>query len=59
MVKALEPRPKFLQFVERIAARPALQALVSALTGLEIEIRRLERQSKVRLALLDECGLER
>jgi glutathione S-transferase len=28
MVKALEPRPKFLQFVERIAARPAMQKVL-------------------------------
>ena len=28
MVKALEPRPKFQQYVERIAARPALQKLL-------------------------------
>jgi hypothetical protein len=28
MVKALEPRPKFLQFAERIAARPALQKVL-------------------------------
>jgi glutathione S-transferase len=28
MVKALEPRPKFLQFVERIAGRPALQRVL-------------------------------
>jgi glutathione S-transferase len=28
MVKALEPRPLFLQFVERIAARPALQKVL-------------------------------
>jgi hypothetical protein len=28
MVKALEPRPVFLQYMERIAARPALQKLL-------------------------------
>jgi hypothetical protein len=28
MVKGLEPRPVFLQYVERIAARPALQKLL-------------------------------
>ena len=28
MVKALEPRPVFLQYVERIAARPALQKVL-------------------------------
>jgi glutathione S-transferase len=28
MVKALEPRPVFLQYMERIAARPALQRLM-------------------------------
>jgi glutathione S-transferase len=28
MVKGLEPRPKFLQYVERIAARPALQRVL-------------------------------
>jgi glutathione S-transferase len=28
MVKALEPRPKFQQYVERISARPALQKLL-------------------------------
>jgi glutathione S-transferase len=28
MVKGLEPRPKFLQYTERIAARPALQNLL-------------------------------
>ena len=28
MVKAMEPRPKFQQYVERIAARPALQKLL-------------------------------
>jgi glutathione S-transferase len=28
MVKALEPRPVFLQYVERIAARPALHKLL-------------------------------
>ena len=28
MVKSLEPRPMFLQYVERIAARPALQRLL-------------------------------
>ena len=28
MVKGLEPRPVFLQYVERIAARPALKKLL-------------------------------
>jgi hypothetical protein len=28
MVKALEPRPLFLQFVERIGARPAMQNMM-------------------------------
>ena len=28
MVKALEPRPVFLQYLERIAARPALQRIL-------------------------------
>ena len=28
MVKGLEPRPVFQQYVERIAARPALQQLL-------------------------------